>query len=168
MTPSAPGPAGPYDEALRRSFTRTPDATIDGRPRPTYRRSDFRISWFATRVHTFAFVVEMDAIPSVAALTSVGKQARQHAIAAKGGLPRGLQTGSAAMPIVVVPEVTDEIARWASEPQPLEFAAPLFPIVVDATGARVAYRMKSQKIGIIYEKFFRSVAADVVGPATGG
>ena len=64
------------------------------------------------------------------------------------------------MPVVVVPEV-GHLRQWAESPQPLRFACPLFPVVIGTDGS-AAYRPRSQRVGIIYESFFRSMAANLV------
>lgn len=141
--------------------TRTEDANLAGRACPTFRRSDFRISWIATRMHTFVFVVDLTT-GSGRAIPDLAHEARQWARDHKDGRPAGLQTGSTAMPVFIVPEVGSERA-WAESPQPAMFAVGLFPILVSNDGRQVAYRRKTQVVGYVYERYRRSLASTLVG-----
>jgi len=141
--------------------TRTEDAVLGGRPCPTFRRSDFRVAWVATRMHTFIYVLDLTAGSHVPP-PDLAQEARVWARDHKGGLPGGMQTGSTAMPVFIVPEVNSARA-WAESRQPAMFAVGLFPIAVRADGRQVAYRRKSQFVGFVYERFRRSLASALVG-----
>jgi hypothetical protein len=135
-------------------FRPTEPAQIAGATYPTYRRSDFRS---ATRLHTFAFVIEVPPSDTedLAALAALARKwARKH----KGGIPAGMGSGTAAMPVFVAPEISSEVWEWASSPQPVRFASGLFPIVVTSDGQFAAYRRHSATIGIFYEAFLRQLA----------
>jgi hypothetical protein len=143
----------------------TESAQLGSAAYATFRRSDFRWSWMATRLHTFVFVIELppsskDEVVAVAELSRAW--ARKH----KGGLPRGMQSGSAAMPLIITPDISSELWEWAASPQPVRFAAALFPVVVSSDGEFASYRRSSAKLGIVYESFLRQLASGLLS-ATG-
>ncbi len=69
----------------------------------------FRWSWFATRLHVFLLLIEVQAGDDLRLLCDT---ACRHARRSKGGLPVGLQTGCAVVPILVGP-VTQADLGWA-------------------------------------------------------
>jgi hypothetical protein len=142
--------------AAGRIAVRTNDAVIGEDRCPTFQRSDFRWRWAATNLHTFVFVIQLSAAIDRSA-PALAEQARQWARRNKGGMPHGVQTGSVAMPILIVPGVR-ELRAWAEAPQRLRFASGLFPIVVSSDGREAAYRTRQQKVGVMYESFLRNVA----------
>jgi hypothetical protein len=147
-------------EAAEQVGARTDDAILRGNRCPTFRRSDFRLRWLATRMHTFVFVVDLSTAAHVS-IPVLADEARDWARDHKGGLPAGLQTGSTAMPVFIAPEVSD-VAAWAEGGQHPKFGVGLFPVVVSSDGRQVHYRRKSQMIGIVYEPFRRSLASRLV------
>jgi hypothetical protein len=153
-------------EAAGRICRPVEPALLGGTERPTFRRADFRLRWMATRLHTFVFVIDLSAAAAVD-VVALAEESRAWARDHKGGLPSGMQTGSAAMPILVVRKV-GHLRDWAESPQPLKWAAPLFPIVVSDSGLEVAYRMQSQRTGIVYEPFLRDMASQLVTPTPPG
>src|SRR4051794_31955409 len=107
--------------AAARTFTKVPDATLGGQSVPTFRRADFKLRWMATRLHTFVFVVDLPALFPDDAVTALAESARDYARIHKEGLLRGLQTGTAAMPILIRNRWPASALQWAREPQPLRF-----------------------------------------------
>lgn len=71
------------------------------------RRSDFRVSWFLTKLHLFTVAVPLPHV-TLAAIQDFTQVAVQHAKDEKGGLPRGFQTGVAVFPVMV-----GELATYA-------------------------------------------------------
>jgi hypothetical protein len=114
-------------------------------------------------MHTFVYVVDLTTQPG-ADIAELAEEARGWSRAHKGGLPAGFQTGSAALPVFLVTDV-EHYRTWATSPQPLRWACPLFPIVVGDGGQPPAFRLTSQKAGILYESFFRDLAARLTAPA---
>lgn len=139
----------------------TESADLGGVAYPTFRRSDFRWSWMATRVHTFVFVINLPAL-SIEQAVDLAGQARTWARKHKGGVPAGLQSGTVAIPVFVTAEIGTEVWDWASSPQKARFASGLFPIVISADGRDAAYRRSSAKIGVVYESFLRGIARDLL------
>ena len=111
-------------------------------------RSEFRLRWVATKLHLFTVVA-----PAAAATTDVvdrlGEQAIDYAKQAKGRL-RGLQTGVAALPVIVSSEV-DAAAIAAVESAPTKrFAAFVVPTIVDLSSG-VVHRYRGRLVwGAIY------------------
>jgi hypothetical protein len=147
-------------------FKHAGEAVLAGQACPVYRKSEFRWSWFATRLHTFVFVLELPQAITDDQAKAIAEAGRDYAVRNKGGLIRGLQTGSTAVPVLLMDGVHEQVAQWAAAPQRLRFAVGLFPIVADYDRSRVAYRVKPQKWGRVYEAFLRQLAAQLVGEAT--
>ena len=76
------------------------------------RRSDFRIRWFLTRLHTFVVFVVLERATE-ADLSAITDLAARWAKSAKGGLPIGFQTGVAVIP-VIVSSSADQAAQAAA------------------------------------------------------
>ncbi|HVV77791.1 MAG TPA: hypothetical protein VHC43_17375 [Mycobacteriales bacterium] len=115
----------------------------------------------ATRIHTFVFVIDTPALPMERAI-SIANLGRRWAKAHKGGVPAGLQSGTAAIPVFVTTELTTELWDWASSPQKAQFASGLFPLVISADGKNAAYRRSSARIGVVYESILRGIAHDLL------
>jgi hypothetical protein len=147
-------------KAAARLGERTEDARLAGDVFPTFRRSDFKLRWFATRMHTFLFVIDLSMRPGQD-LPALANEARTWARQHKGGRPAGMQTGSTAMPIFITPDAA-QVAAWAGAPQAPMFAVGLFPVVISPDGLEVAYRRRTQLVGFSYESFRRSLAAQLV------
>jgi hypothetical protein len=118
------------------------------------RRSDFKLQWFATRLHLFTIVM---AVPEVTLLAAqqFTAQAQQYAKDHKGGLPRGMQTGVAVFPALVSGRVDPAAIAYAAHSQRVQFACMARPTVVDTTtGAVGAYR-GNPMLGLIYAGYLR-------------
>lgn len=127
-------------------------------------RSDFRWTWLATRMHTFTFVAALDgADPDT--LATYANACVDHARKSKPGLPRGFQTGSAAVTIAVMDGPSDDVRSWASAAPKRRFAIMTFPAVVDATTGATSTVEKHLVWGAIYDGHFRRVLADHLGGA---
>jgi len=98
------------------------------------RRSDFRWEWVATRMHTFVvvFIVNELAVERAEELTAA---AQQYAIDHKGGLPRGLQTGTMTI-AVFLSRSSKSLGKWFAAQPKHRYAALRFPVLaVSETGA---------------------------------
>ena len=135
---------------------------LDGIPALVARRSDFRWRWFGTRLHTFVFVAAFDH-PTRAQLDRFATLASRYATANKGGLPRGLQTGTAAVSVAVVDHVREEVLAWADRRGKTRFAAIGYPVLAEASTGKVL-RPARMVAGASYASHLRSVA-DLVGEA---
>ncbi|HET8620077.1 MAG TPA: hypothetical protein VFM27_14015 [Acidimicrobiales bacterium] len=132
------------------------------------RRSDFRLRWMATRLHTF--LVASAFPPGTATADQLDRflhLALDHAVANKSGLPRGLQTGVAVVAVAVTTGAGPEAAAWASSVHGRRWAAIPFPVLVDGASGQVVHP-KRMVIGGIYASHLRRVVTDVVAPALGG
>ncbi len=98
-------------------------------------QSKFRLRWFATKLHVFTVVV---AVPTVTAetLAQVSQQAVDYAKQTKGKL-RGLQTGVAALPVLVTTEVAPDGRDAAETRPPKAWAAFVLPEIVDLSSGQV-------------------------------
>jgi hypothetical protein len=129
----------------------------------------FRWRWYATRLHIFSFVVGLER----ADIETVQQQTEaliELALLRKPPLPRGLvglQTGIAAVPVVVGQRVDDAAAEWARRPAPRQFAAIRFPVVARESGP-VAYLSMNIAWGRVYLPCLRAlVERNVVAPLSG-
>jgi hypothetical protein len=142
----------------------TSTISLDGLTALVGRRSDFRLRWFGTRLHTFVFVAAFGHPPREE-LDRFAAAASKFAIENKGGLPRGLQTGTAAVPVAVVDQVRPEIAEWAGRTF-RKFAAIGYPVLVETSTGRV-HRPGRMVAGAVYDAHLRGIADKIVGGALG-
>jgi hypothetical protein len=121
------------------------------------RISMFRWRWFATRLHTFVAVAAFPPLGTHReALDDYLHRCTELAIARKGGLPRGLQTGVAIVAVAVTSGADDSLRDWATKVHGRQFAAIPFPVVAD-TAARTVTRPQRMMIGAIYAGHLRRV-----------
>jgi hypothetical protein len=145
-------------------FTEDAGTAIKEGTAQVFRKSQFRLSWLATRLHVFAFVVDAAGVPTDQ-IPQIAESCRQHGISRKGGLARGLQTGVAAMPFFTVDHASPELTEWASSPQPVRFAAILYPVIMAQDTNRVLRRTTPQRLGRIYEGYLSETAAEIIANA---
>jgi hypothetical protein len=128
------------------------------------RRSDFRLRWLATRVHTFIVVFSVDELnPDRAA--ELTRAAQDYAIEHKGGVPRGLQTGTATIPIFLCANADDATASWFARGPTFRFAALGFPVLADMEKATLTYFAGRWKLGQIYRTYIVGLVTDTIAPA---
>ncbi len=131
---------------------------IVGRPTVIARTSEFRWRWFATRLHTFILVTDLtDSPPSRADLDHLLRIGVDHAREHKGGLPRGLQTGSAAIVAALLAGPTPDSDAWSDKVRGRQFAAMPFPVAVDVHSRTIRYPAR-MVVGGIYAAHLREVA----------
>lgn len=131
--------------------------TIADRGALVARTSQFRWSWAATRLHTFIFASIFESTPATpAALDAFMRQARKYAIANKGGLPRGLQTGTASVIVAVIDKPIPELTKWARRPHGRRFAALTYPVLV-TTSLRTVEQPSRMMLGGIYTRYLRTL-----------
>jgi hypothetical protein len=130
------------------------------------RRSDFRWRWMATRLHTFvvAFPVPYLDANFAEAMTSA---AQQYAIDHKGGLPRGLQTGTATIAVFVSDADVAAVRPWFDQNPTPRYAAARFPVLVELGTGTVTYFKGRLRFGAIYSPHLHRVVEDVIVPAVG-
>jgi hypothetical protein len=125
-------------------------------------QSQFKFRWFATKVHLFtvAAPVPVAAIEGLEALT---RDSIEYAKQTNGKL-RGLQTGVAAIPILVSDHVTPEARAAVQLPPKKGFAAMTLPAIVDLTTGEVLSYRGTQFIGIVYASWLRERLAAACPP----
>ncbi|HET6951491.1 MAG TPA: hypothetical protein VFI47_14005 [Acidimicrobiales bacterium] len=98
-------------------------------------QSRFRLRWMATKLHVFTVVVPVSRA-TAETLREATEQSIDYAKQTKGSL-RGLQTGVAALPVVVTADATPD-ALAAAESRPSKgWAAFTLPALVDLTTGRI-------------------------------
>ena len=140
---------------------------VGGRDVVVLRRADFRARWVLTRLHTMVLLADADAV-DVADLESFADDAKRWAKRNKGGLPRGLQTGIAVLPVLVADAATPAAVSFAERRPDKDFAAVALPMLVD-TGTGRLHAYSGQIIwGAVYRMFLgeqqRVIAAGLDGP----
>lgn len=141
--------------------------SVGGRQAVIGRTSAFRLRWMATRLHTFVLAAVFEggtARPDK--LDRFLDESSQYAKTMKGGLPRGLQTGTAAIAVAVA-ESGHDAGDWAVKPHGRSFAALTYPVLVDV-GRRSVTSPPRMVVGAVYVPWFRQVVAEHVAPAVGG
>jgi hypothetical protein len=144
--------------------------TVDGLPVVVGRRSDFRLRWMAVRLHTFVVVARFrtDLVPPASPVLERFLDAScAYAAAHKGGLPRGLQTGTAAVAVAVVDDGDDGARAWADHPHGRRFAAMAYPVAVEASTGRVTHPPRMM-VGAVFNGHLRRIAEAIVAPALRG
>ena len=128
------------------------------------RRARFH-RWTLTRLHIFVFLFEPKTLNRGAgeALLSTS---RAFALANKGGLRPGLQTGIANMPVLIADSVSEEATWWARERRQSGRVAVLdFPVVVDIASGDSAYLTDTPLWGWAYFGWLRAIAeSDIAEP----
>jgi len=119
------------------------------------RTSKFSVLWFATKLHTFLVA---SVFPTGTAtpdrLDRFLDAAATFAKANKGGLPVGLQTGLAILPVAVTGQPGPEADAWASKPHRRRVGTVPFPVLVDATSGQVT-RPNHMVIAGVYSRYLK-------------
>ena len=137
--------------------------TIAGHAALVGRRSDFRWRWLGTRLHTFVVAFATPGLRGDLAAW-LAAAAHQYSIDAKGGLPRGLQTGTAAVPVLVADSADPAARAWAAAVPAHRFGALVFPVLVESDFGTVTCFRERMRIGGIYAGHLRGVVRDIVEP----
>lgn len=143
---------------LRADGCEVTTTSLPGGPALVGRRSDFRIRWALTRLHLFTIAAAQDHV-TLAAIQHFTRVATEYARGAKGGLPRGLQTGIALFPVMVGQQVEPDAVAWACEKQRVEFACFARPVVIHAPTEQSYLFRADAALGFIYNNHLRSRAA---------
>jgi hypothetical protein len=162
LTPA--DPVGAIGTALRACGYDTVDVDLDGNPVVVGRRSDVRLRWMAARLHTFVLAARFPAPEDAGVLDRYLDLACRYAVDHKGGLPRGLQAGTAAVAVAVVDRGSEVTTSWADHPHGRRFAAMAYPVVVELDTGRVVHPGR-MLLGAVFSGHLQRVADDVVGPA---
>lgn len=130
------------------------------------RRSEFRISWLCTRMHSFVLLWEAPEVTSFA-LRALTIDAVEWARRTKGGLPGGLQTGIMVTPVAVTSRPGPDVIAEARRLPDMRWAAFAQPMVVDLeTGSAQTYAGRIVW-GLIYQDFIGQEHACVMGDLAG-
>lgn len=138
-----------------------------GRPALAGRTSEFRWRWMATRLHTFLVAAPFPPGTGPAELDAFIGEATRYAKDNKGGLPRGLQTGVAALVVAVTSGASPAAVEWASEVHGRQFATIPWPVLVDTASGTVTQPQK-MKLGGVYKAYLQEMVRNVVVVADGG
>ncbi|WP_024286396.1 hypothetical protein [Cellulomonas sp. KRMCY2] len=125
------------------------------------RTSEFRLRWMGVRLHTFVFVVPLRGGEDVAWLDAQLRAAVQHSRANRGGLPEGLQSGSAVVMVSVGSGLSPEVRTWAGRAHGQQLATVTHPVLVDLATGDVLEPARPA-IGAIYHGYLRGVVARFV------
>lgn len=137
------------DRLLAGGYQEVP-AGLSERNARAFRRRDFRLRWFATTLHTFVVLAEA---PTAAGLGRYSDDAARWAKGAKGGLPRGMQTGIAVLPVLVVASADDEARLEAGRRPEKDFGAVRLPLLVEPGPGAVSTYSGTMLWGMIYTDF---------------
>lgn len=121
-----------------------------------------------TKLHTFMVVGLFPTGWATRAMADRFVQgAVEYSIAAKGGLPRGAQTGTATIPVVLTDAMAPGAERWAARPSGRRFAALSFPVSVELAQGRVTCP-RTMLLGAAYirpmKRFVAEHITDVLYP----
>ena len=136
---------------------------IGGWPTLTGYRSDFRLRWMASRLHTF---VAVRSLPVVTAeeLDAFTRASLEYVKQAKGAW-RGAQSGVAVIPVLVGESVDEAAADYARTQLVRHYAAFAWPVTVDlSTGERTSHRGRPT-VGAVFTGWMRQQIAATVPEA---
>lgn len=131
------------------------------------RRSEFRWGWVASRIHTFVVVFSVGGLGPKRA-QALSTEAQDFAIKHKGGLPRGLQTGTATIAVVIPDEADEDSVRWFRQEPKHRYAALLFPVLARPGSEELVYFTGRWSRGYIYRDYLFGIVRDIVAPALDG
>ena len=130
---------------------------IGGMPALTGYRSDFKLQWMASRLHTFVTVRSVPVV-TVGELEAFAQASLEYTKAAKGAM-RGVQSGVAAIAVLVGERVEEDAAQYARTQLVRNYAAFAWPVTVDlSTGERSSHRGRPT-IGAIFTGWMRQQIA---------
>ena len=124
-----------------------------------------------TRIHPFLFyAVVPPGLAQRGSLQAYSRDAVDYAVRHKGGLPRGMQSGSVAVHVVVTDRMAPGSERWARKPRGSRFAAIGYPVVVSLADRTVTHP-KHFVLGAAYarplRRLVRENVTDVLFPGEG-
>ncbi|HXH81076.1 hypothetical protein [Nocardioides sp.] len=130
------------------------------------RRAVFRWRWGFTRLHTFVLFgrVEHATGDHVREFTAL---ALRWAEQAKGGMPRGFQTGAAVLPVLVCNTADASALEQLNRRPAKRFALFELPMLVDLSQGRWATYTGRMRWGGVYQDFLRAQQQLVVGDLDG-
>ncbi len=120
-------------------------------------RADFRLKWFATKLHLFT-VVRSVPTASAEALDRYSNDVLSFAVQRKGRF-RGLQNGVAAIPVMVTLRAEPDATQWARERLVRRWSAFAWPVVVDLSTSQIGRHEGPVRIGGVYAGWMREQIA---------
>jgi hypothetical protein len=158
-----------YVAGVRRALQERYDVdqlTMDGRPVLVGSRKDFRLRWLATQLVTTVTVAAFDGAADRALLDDYLASARREAQLGQGART-GLQSGSAAVVVAVLPELTATAREWATRAHGHGFAAVAYPVAVGVRDQQVVEPQR-MRVGRLFQGFLHDVVQEVAaGPLRG-
>ena len=157
-----PGDVDEYVAGVRQCLQASYDVELkdfEGATVVVGHRSDFRWRWGAARLHTTVTVAAFGAdvgLPALESYLDASSRATR-----TGRIPRGLQTGTAAVAVAVLPSVSGTARGWADRAHGHRFAAVAYPVVVGLSPAEVV-EPRRMRIGWVFRGFLREIVVDVV------
>lgn len=131
-----------------------PQWETSGTPHLIGHRSDFRLSWMATRMHLFTVAAVVPEV-TVQGFEEFVDFAMDTALSRKKGLPRGLQTGIGVFPALISDRVDPAAVQRAMRWQKLRYAVLSRPTVVDTANRLVGAHRGTPVAGILYAPHLR-------------
>ena len=128
------------------------------------RRAEFRWEWVASRMHTFVVVFSVGGLGPKQA-QALSTEAQDYAIKHKGGLPRGLQTGTATIAVIIPDEAGEDSARWFRKEPTHRYAALLFPVLARPGSGELTYFTGRWSRGYVYRDYLLGIVRHIVAPA---
>jgi hypothetical protein len=151
-------------QALNRAGFRLEHATVAGVGALVARKPEFRWTWFGTRLHTFVVVLDAPGATQAAAADLVAA-AQQYAIENKGGLPRGLQTGTATIAVLLADDPPPDVREWFAAAPKHRYGALSVPVLAEPRTGSVTTFSGKRFVGSVYASHLRGVVDDVIAPA---
>lgn len=131
------------------------------------RRSEFRWEWLGSRMHTFVVVFSAGGLDADRARV-LCTQAQNYAINHKGGLPRGLQTGTATVALVIPDKAEEDSVRWFRQEPEHRYAALLLPVLARPASEELVYFMGRWSRGYLYRDYLLGIVRGIIAPAFHG
>jgi hypothetical protein len=127
---------------------------VDGRRALFGYRSDLRLRWMGTKLHTFVVVGADGGELTAAGLEQFSHRALDHGVRIRGQL-RGLQTGVGVIPIMVADRVMPPAASMAAGKLVRRWAAFAWPVAVDLESGQRFWHRGRVVVGGIYAGWMR-------------
>lgn len=134
---------------------------LPGGPALVAYRSQFRLTWMATKLHLFTVLTTVPHVDA-STLQRFSEDSLDYAAATKGAL-RGFQTGVATIAVLVGETVGPDGARFAQEELVRRFSAFTWPAAVDLRGGTSYSHQGRVMLGGIYAGWMREQTALALG-----
>jgi hypothetical protein len=162
VEPPRPGDVTRYVAGVRSALASSctvQEVVMHGTPVIVGARRDFRLRWLASRLSTTITVATFDATVAVAELDDYLAAARREAHYSLRG-QSGLQAGSAAVAIAVLPELTAAARDWAGRSHGHAFAAVAYPVAVGLRDRQLVEPSR-MRIGRMFQGFLQELVQQV-------